>query len=265
MKVLGLMRVRNAVDRISGALDRMATYCDSACVFDDRSTDGTREALTRHPLVSNVFSADPTVSNAPWYHSEAASLELLYRMADFYEPSWIVMLDDDDTLEPATEVRALLESAGPEVAGIRVPRISIWADPLFPGMAELMALKRPFDGRLWRHRHQLRPGSKWLHNGYLPANVSDHGEIVATDRVALLHRGWKTLAARIGKAEMYTTLDPTYEWNGGIPYDTGLLFGYRRDQVAELIDEYHRRRLALARTKTSERMPADDVRHEQLK
>src|SRR5205823_5656637 len=117
MRVLGILRVRNGVGRVERTLDNLACLCDAVYALDDRSTDRTRDVLLHHPLVANVFTADTGLSQRPWFFPESTGLELLYRMADFYLPDWVIAADDDVAFEPEANVRQVLEEAAEDVVG----------------------------------------------------------------------------------------------------------------------------------------------------
>ncbi|HEX2190536.1 MAG TPA: hypothetical protein VHG51_16630 [Longimicrobiaceae bacterium] len=244
MRILGIMMVRNGASRLKDTLDGMAAYCDSVVALDDRSVDSTAQVLQEHPVVSNHFTANPALSQDPWFFPESMNLDLLYRMADFERPDWVVAADDDVRFEPGERVRSFLSGVDPGVAAIRVRCVSTWNDPEYPLMVPLMGAATSRQGRIWRYRPGLRPGDKPLHNGYLPVNVSDFGEVVPTEEIVCYHDGWDTLRKRIEKVDLYRRLDPECRLNHGVPYDRGLLFGYSREAVDELVGEY---RVRLAR------------------
>jgi glycosyltransferase involved in cell wall biosynthesis len=235
------MFVRNGESRVEKTLDSMAAYCDAVYVLNDRSTDGTLEVLRNHPLVANVFTADPRISSQSWFFSESACLNLLYRMADFYLPDWLVVLADDEIINPAGSLRDTLQQVDEGVAAIKLNRVSSWTDELYPLMVPLMSRARALDGRLWRYFPNLIPYEKPLHNGYLPANIEKFGATYTLPNHELVHGGWDTLANRIEKVDLYSALDSECKYNYGVPYDKGLLFGYTRDQIPALIAEYRRR------------------------
>jgi glycosyltransferase involved in cell wall biosynthesis len=241
MKVLGLSFVRNAQERLPAALDSMAVYCDQICVVDDRSTDCTGDILRAHSAVSNVFTVDPELSDAPWYIPECTLLGMLYRMADLCQPDWVVLLSADETIVPAARLRALLSGADPETAGFQMHLVSAWNDERYPFMVPLMGQARSQAGRIWRYRPGLVPSGKRLHNSYFPVNIMDFGRVEFRGDLVIDHAGWSTLDERIAKVDLYTSLDPTIELNNDIPYDVGLLFGFGRHQIEELVREYERR------------------------
>jgi len=247
LRILGLSFVRNAEDRLQSALDSMAIYCDEIYVVDDRSTDRTPDILRQHPAVTNAFTAPAGLSEAPWYFPEHLLLDLLYRMADLSQPDWVVILSADERIEPAERVRPLLTEAGAGTAGIQMNLVSGWNDQRFPFMVPLLGQARSQAGRIWRYQPGLRSEGKRLHNSYFPTNIGDYGRVEFTNELVIAHAGWATLAERIAKVDLYTALDPELELNNGIPYDVGLLFGFRRDRVDDLIREYERR-LDLIRT-----------------
>lgn len=241
MNVLGLSFVRNAEERLPGALDSMAIYCDEIYAVDDRSTDCTPDILRQHLAVTNVFTAPAGLSDAPWYFPEHMLLDLLYRMADLSQPDWVVILSADEHIEPAERVRPLLSEAGARTAGIQMNLVSAWNDERFPFMVPVMGQARSQAGRIWRYQPGLRSEGKRLHNSYFPANIGDYGRVEFTNELVIAHAGWATLAERIAKVDLYTALDPKLELNNGIPYDVGLLFGFQRDCIDDLIREYERR------------------------
>jgi hypothetical protein len=92
-----------------------------------------------------------------------------------------------------------------------------------------------------------------VHNGQLPVNIEHFGRIARLDRITVIHDGWNTLRKRLAKVDLYHTLDPDGQYNCGVPYDEGLLFGYKahlmglaayplveRSQSARLCYRHHR-------------------------
>jgi glycosyltransferase involved in cell wall biosynthesis len=241
MKVLGLMMVRNGEKVLQHSLDSMAIYCDEIYVLNDRSLDRTLEILKSHPAVTNIFSASAAVSQADWFFSEAMNLNFLYRMADFSLPDWIIRLDHDEVFECGEEIRGVLAACGKEVSGINVSRHSIWNDPDYPLLVPLMSPARSLQGTIWRYYPGLNAGTKRLHNRRLPCCIENLGKLLTLDHIALYHDGWDTLSKRIDKVDQYTALDPEVQYNFGIPYDRGLLFGYARNAIDDLIGDYRKK------------------------
>jgi glycosyltransferase involved in cell wall biosynthesis len=238
MKVLGLMMVRNGGLLMKQALDSMAVFCDDICVLNDRSLDDTETILKAHPTVTNVFSVSAQLSRERWFFPESMHFSLLYRMADYYAPDWVVLVDHDEVVESPSTVREFLASLEDNVSGVRVSRISAWSDPEYPLMVPLMSAATSLQGNIWRFYPGLTPGAKRLHNRRFPNEIDNLGRIVSTDKIVFRHYGWDTLQKRVEKVDEYIKLDPTSRLNFGIGYDVGLLFGYERSKVNVLISDY---------------------------
>src|SRR5262245_15609579 len=108
-------------------------------------------------------------------------------------------------------------------------------------MVPLMGKAIATRGRIWRYYPGLQAGTKPIHNGYLPVNIKDFGTVEKLDSITFNHLGWDTLRKRIAKVDLYQSLDPRCEYNLGVPYDRGLLFGYDRGALKELLSEYRSR------------------------
>lgn len=241
MRILALLRVHNGERTLPGALDSLSDWCDDIYAIDDRSTDNTADILSQHPAVTNVVRARSDLPPTPWLIPESAGLELLYRMADFCRPDWIVMIDADQRVEADTDIRDVLSRTPSGVAALMCPMVPGWDDPDFPDMIPMMGTGESVRGPFWRWQPGLCAGSKALHNPHWPANITDHGRIELVNEIRLVHTGWASLAERIAKVEDYHRLDPNCELNFGVPYDRALLFGYALDEMDLLKADYRRR------------------------
>ena len=237
MKVLGLMTTRNGENRVQHSLDNLGAYCDEVYVLNDRSTDSTLNVLKSHPAVSNVFSADHSISTRPWFFPESQILNFLYRMADFCVPDWVVMLGDDEWIQPSATIRDMLQAQASTAVGVKFQRISPWNDPLYPKLARLVQPDM-YDVRMWRYSSGLTAGDKNFHNGYKPVNLERNGRIVEGTNHTLIHTGWDTFRKRISRVDLYSSLDPSFSCNKGVSYDESLLFGHSRDELFKLSREY---------------------------
>ncbi|MCV7195497.1 peptidoglycan DD-metalloendopeptidase family protein [Mycobacterium angelicum] len=241
MRVLALLRVHNGERTLPAALDSLSGCCNDIYVIDDRSTDNTSQILRRHSAVTNVVRARSDLPPTPWLIPESVGLELLYRMADFCRPDWILMIDSDQLVESDVDIRGVLSRLPPDVAALMCPMIPRWDDPDFPDMIPVMGSAESVRGPFWRWRPGLRAGSKALHNPHWPANITDHGRIELVNEIRLVHTGWASLAERIAKVEHYRRLDPNCQLNFGVPYDRALLFGYALEEIDLLKADYWRR------------------------
>jgi hypothetical protein len=239
VRVLGLMMVRNGERGLRNALDAMAEYCDGVCVVVDRSTDASEDIVRGHPLVGQCAVIPPGADHRPWAGGEDRLLTMLYGMAERDGADWVLRLDCDERVEPGGRLRTVLASVAPDIAGIRFPKWSTWDDPDYPDLVPLMGSGRTMNGAVWRLCRGLR--ATWpLHNPRLPAGVERQGAIADRDEVIFIHTGWSTLAKRVRRVEDYMALDPDGRWNYGVPYDQGLLFGYRLAELDRLVADYRR-------------------------
>ena len=77
--LIGITRIRNAEGVIENTLDHVAKFVDVVYVFDDASTDNTKEICKKHPIVEKVFSISKwnnTTGGRAW--AEGKYRQLLY-------------------------------------------------------------------------------------------------------------------------------------------------------------------------------------------
>jgi len=245
MRVVGLTMYRNARQTVAATLSNLSEFCDAICAIDDRSTDGSVCEVRRWPKLGALIMLDPGISTKPWYFSEALLHEALYRMAEPFHPDWVIQLEADETLEPANSVRPLLQCAPSEVRSFAVRRLSTWTDRRYPDMVPLLGTGTSVTRCVWRFALGLKPQPKRLHNSRSPYFDDPPERYLCASSIVVKHSGWNTLRKRFDAATLYTTLDPSCSLNGGLRYDEGLLFGYRRDQIRKLLGHYKAMRRVL--------------------
>jgi len=106
--IRGLCKARDECHILRDTLDSWARVCDEIHVYDDASTDFTRETCLEHPSVVEVISSnllDKDRERAEWRNRQAVLSSALNYGAD-----WICYFDADEQLAEFDE--ALLE--GPE-------------------------------------------------------------------------------------------------------------------------------------------------------
>ena len=170
--------VRNGADRVTRALDGMQRFCDEVYAIDDRSVDETHQLLLQHPVVTNVFRVHPALSQQDWFFPESMGLNLLYRMADFSLPDWVIFLDDDQAIESPNELRTILAEVPSSVAALLTLLVSS-DDPDYPLLVPRRCRATSVQGHIWRYFPGLASGSKPVHNGQLPVNIERFGRIGA--------------------------------------------------------------------------------------
>jgi len=102
MKLVGLTRVKNEEMMMQEHLDHMAKFCDSICVYDDRSTNGTLEIIKNHPKVKKILRTSKRWKPKPvgtvkdplelWKKNQ----KMLNAARRSLKPDWFIFLDIDE-------------------------------------------------------------------------------------------------------------------------------------------------------------------------
>jgi len=165
-KVIGLMRIRNEANIISFSLRALAQYTDAIIVFDDRSNDGTIEALQS---LKTECKIEAIVLKKLDKFTESEDLNQLLQKGREYGGSHFVVLDADEALTSNFIEDKLL---GKLILGLN-PGDTLWLNWI----------------QLWRTtREYRRDESIWTWN-YKPIIFCDDGfsridyELVHANRV----------------------------------------------------------------------------------
>lgn len=116
--LVGLTRVRNEELIIKDTLDYYSKICDGGIyVYDDCSTDKTREVISAHPAVKgSIFSPawDEDRARAEWQNRKA-----IYQLAQKGQPddTWFIYFDADERVELDT---SLLDEEANEAIYLRL-------------------------------------------------------------------------------------------------------------------------------------------------
>lgn len=98
-KIIGLMKMRNEAHILKDTLDNWARICTGGIyIYDDCSTDASREIARAHPAVKDVVegtSWDPDREKAEWFNREIA---LRRAKQDAGPEDWFVYFDADEHL-----------------------------------------------------------------------------------------------------------------------------------------------------------------------
>ncbi|MFF2052784.1 glycosyltransferase family 2 protein [Leifsonia sp. NPDC058194] len=115
--IIGMIRLRNEEDLLQDTLDHLSTIVDGIVVFDDASTDRSREiALSHRHVVEVVQNRHWRRRNRIW--EETANRRILYARAKRLRPAWVFYSDADERF--VGDIRGFLHDAGPEVRGLRI-------------------------------------------------------------------------------------------------------------------------------------------------
>ena len=195
-----LLPARNCEHDLPGYFESVARFADGVVALDDGSTDGTRAALEREPLVKAVLSNPRRDTYEGW--DDAGNRSRLLEAAAGLRPRWLFFLDGDERLSPDDGLalrRFTLTEALPEVAyGFRVHRM---VDGL-----ESYDRSSLWVYRLFAHREgQSLPETK-LHFVPVPAQIPRERWVKTTLRIQ--HLSSLDEARRAARYQKYLEADP---------------------------------------------------------
>ena len=102
--IVCLLPARNCAHDLTAYFESVARFADAVVALDDGSTDDTRAALEREPLVKVLLSNPRRESYQGW--DDAANRNRLLEAAGELNPDWILSLDGDERLD-ASDAAAL--------------------------------------------------------------------------------------------------------------------------------------------------------------
>lgn len=91
MKLIAVLRIKNEIDIIDEALNRLSEVADEIIVLDNGSTDGTEKVYANYPKVVEVLKTND--------FNEGRDKIMLLESAKKRNPDWIMFLDADEIFE----------------------------------------------------------------------------------------------------------------------------------------------------------------------
>jgi len=204
--MIGMLRVKNEERWLETVIRSMQPLCDPIYVFDDHSTDATRDI---------ALGLDCVVMPSPFeglddLRDKNYMLEQLHqdRHAD---GTWVLAIDGDEELEEGGQEKLirLTETTPHESLGLRV--LYLWDSPdQIRTDGVYKTFSRPSAFR-WREGLQLVPK---LHGGdFHCGNVPTRSlEKYGRSEISLLHYGYMDRADRIRKYGWYNANDPNNDY-----------------------------------------------------
>ena len=202
MKLVASLIVHNELGRyLVPCVQSLASFCDEIRVWDDGSTDGTREALARHPAVK-VTGTD----ERRFFDHEGLARQAALEWTMEANPTHVLAIDADELILEGEKLRAQLEHS--EVWSLCMREV-------WKARRETLEIRQ--DGGwcehpvpiLWRVPRMLsnrwRIPNRALASGRTPAPVS-HLRPRFTD-VAIYHFGWACKDDRRDRYERYVRHD----------------------------------------------------------
>lgn len=197
--ILGLMRIKNESRWIDRSIRSFMPLCEQVLVFDDHSTDDTREICRSIPGV--------TVFESPFQGlNESLDKNWLLSQASRLKPDWVCFWDGDEILAPGHQ--AALEKAmrGPHgCLSLRI--IYLWNDERTMrsdgvyGDFHRESVFRPNGSRF-----VSMPGVANFHCGNVPRGNRINRRVLHD--VHLLHTGYLHREDRERKFAWYNKVDP---------------------------------------------------------
>jgi glycosyltransferase involved in cell wall biosynthesis len=204
--LIGAMLVRNEESRyLERVLEQMAKVCDKIIVLDDCSTDNT-------PEICKEYGAEvyPSIRSY-WGTNELKQRKLLWELATYEKPDWILCLDADETIPRIDLLPDKIELA--EQYG---------CDGLAFNLYDMWDEKHYRDDELWNAHTRdwvmcvrYNPAKEYiwretqLHCGRFPLNACEQ---VGQTGLAIQHWGWAREADREAKYKRYMQSDPEGEY-----------------------------------------------------
>lgn len=195
MKLVGFAQCYNELSKgnLKRCLDSMSKYCDTICIYDDGSTDGSADAALEYPKVRLLRGKGNDFSRELYHKDE------LLRFTLDQSPDWIFWMDFDEILEKRAEdggLRHFAENA--EYDGYTFHEINLWRSEKY------YRIDNQFnDGlfcRLWRNNGQLSYApSHGLHHRQYPDGLMS----IKDSHIEVIHYGFASDANIIGKYHTY--------------------------------------------------------------
>jgi len=200
MKLVGIVRARNAKQYIGPLVDQMKSFCDEVIVLDDQSTDGTDNIAKGYGAV--LYRVN---TGAP--HHEGRDRRRLHELAGRHKADWVWGPDADDLLAEgcSARIRGLAES-GCGMEGFQFPYLYCWGDTkhyrVDGSYRNTTALK------LFKYSPDEKPMNREVHSMAVPREVLERGMFCLVPDVLLLHLGYMTPAQRLEKYLYYSEKYP---------------------------------------------------------
>lgn len=102
-RVVCLLAARNCEQLLPGYFQSVGRFADAIVALDDGSTDGTRAALARQPLVEVLLENPPRRGSGS---DESSSRNALLHAAAGVDPDWVISIDPHERI-PARDGLAL--------------------------------------------------------------------------------------------------------------------------------------------------------------
>ncbi len=206
MNLVASLIVRNELDRyLLDCLELLLGFCDEVRVYDDASTDGTREALAGMDRIRVAG-----VPESEFYRHEGAARQRALEWTLEAHPTHVLAIDGDELIEDGRHLRDVVEgSSGIDVFTLCMEEV--WkADHEHVWIRQDGGWKAhgvPILYRVVGSGAGLEIPQRALASGRVPVSVSRrHGRGVETG-TSILHLGWANELERAARHARYVEHD----------------------------------------------------------
>lgn len=216
LRIIGLIRAKNAANYLPELLGQMSVFCDQILLLDGASEDNT-------VAVAREAGAMVRLSMAGAGFDEGRDRIHLHRWAAEFAPDWIFAPDTDELFEDGCPEKIRDAVFGAESVGIEAfqfPYLYLWGDRKHYRVDGIY--KHITAVRLFKFFPDLLPPAREVHSMAVPIEVLERGKFCRSN-IRLLHFGYMTAGQRAEKYQWNTDHYPPgsdgYKWAGGRGYE----------------------------------------------
>jgi len=201
MNLVASLIVKDELDRyLLACVESLLGFCDEIRVWDDGSTDGTRDVLSDLDRVKVAGTGD-----SRFFGHEGRARQAALEWTIDAHPTHVLSIDADEIVGDGAMVRAMLESDP------REPAWSLCMGEVWKADADELMLRQDGGWRahtvtvVWQPGRDRRIPDRALASGRVPSSVAR-----ARARFAgcpILHFGWAREAERVRRHERYAIHD----------------------------------------------------------
>ena len=237
IRLIGFLQIYNESEKgnLERALDHVSKFCDDIVIYDDGSTDNSREIASKY--TKHIIG--PKVNDD--FRNELKHKQELLELALSLNPDWIVWLDADEVFDRDGEnfgIRALCKYGQTKgIDGFSFQEFNLWKNENGYRIDEVW--HKLWQSRLWRNNKRLTFDIKYgLHQGQCPQNL----ERIWMSEIKVIHYGFSSTAKINEKYQMYKEFGQT-GWNlERIKSEKGIkLKPFSKDWFPLSTQNYHRK------------------------
>jgi len=197
MKLVGMVQTYNemANGNLLRCLTSLSKYCDAIIVYDDKSTDNTKEFLKSW----TACQIQPIWGGGNSFKDELYHKQDMVDLAKRMGAEWLIRMDADEVIEPrgVSEVRALISDTSK--TGWAFHMVNLWRSEAFYRVDK--GYNDVIFNRLWKVHPDLHFNVQHgLHLTNYPVGATDNEGF--TD-LQIIHYGFASDKAIIDKYRMY--------------------------------------------------------------